>query len=380
LLVIAVVLVTVGSSCEEAAEDGNDTVASSTSGDASIAIVEPADGAIVASDEITIRGSAPAGSKVRRDRTGPDETINVDDDGSWEYKAELDEGENEFSFHLDGQDEITSAVTIVLDPNAVSGSAVTPALVASTTRETPTESDPTSTPKVADTPSPSQTSVPTNTPEPTASPTMPPPPTLEPTLTPVPPTSTPVPPPAPIVVTGAGQTLTDPITLEQGLGIFTMKHDGGSNFAIWFHDQSTGERLELLVNEIGSWAGSHAIEIPKSGSYIFDVAADGNWEISVLQPEPTNSLVFQSPYEISGSGSQAVYFVQLSSGLHKVTMTHDGSSNFAIWAFNADASQRSLLVNEIGSFDGSTGLQIGNGGSYVVFDITADGNWTIRVE
>ena len=58
-----------------------------------------------------------------------------------------------------------------------------------------------------------------------------------------------------------------------------MAHNGNSNFAIWLMDIH-GNKIELLVNEIGYFKGSKAVQIPYSGYYIMDVSADGYWATS----------------------------------------------------------------------------------------------------
>ena len=142
----------------------------------------------------------------------------------------------------------------------------------------------------------------------------------------------------------------------------------------------TGERIDLLANEIGSWRGRRALEIPVSGEYVFDVTAGGSWTIEITQPTPLYGPNAETPFEISGRGTDAIFFVQLEQGLRRISASHDGSSNFIIWVYNSDASSRNLLFNEIGPLNGSTGLQIGAGGVFAVFDIQADGNWTLQIE
>ena len=53
------------------------------------------------------------------------------------------------------------------------------------------------------------------------------------------------------------------------------------------------------------------------------------------------------------------------------TLSHDGDSNFAIWAWGV--AGRDLLVNEIGAYDGTVLVESG----LSIWDITADGNWTV---
>jgi hypothetical protein len=60
-------------------------------------------------------------------------------------------------------------------------------------------------------------------------------------------------------------------------------------------------------------------------------------------------------------------------------MSHAGSSNFAVWLLNDKGEREELLVNEVGSFNGSKALGIENEGDYLL-DVNASGNWAIIVE
>ena len=162
--------------------------------------------------------------------------------------------------------------------------------------------------------------------------------------------------------------------------IVTLKHNGSRNFAVWLDNQATGDHEDLLVNEIGSWQGSRATSVTASGKYLFEVNADGPWSIEITQPTPLNAPVLSAPHKFSGTGTQALYFLKVGSGIHKVTATHNGDSNFIVSAYNSDASSRQLLFNEIGAVNGSVALRIGSGGAYVVFDVKADGDWTLDVQ
>ncbi|HJH28005.1 MAG TPA: hypothetical protein C5S37_14865 [Methanophagales archaeon] len=124
------------------------------------------------------------------------------------------------------------------------------------------------------TPSPTATPLPKTTPTPeapTATPTSEPTATLTPTPTPTPtpePTPAQEPTPEPIALSGTGQEATSKFPLEKGLSIFRMTHDGDSNFAVWLLD-GEGDKIELLVNEIGEFDGSKAVSIRNRGVYLF---------------------------------------------------------------------------------------------------------------
>jgi hypothetical protein len=87
-------------------------------------------------------------------------------------------------------------------------------------------------------------------------------------------------PSVPKTLKGKGQQVSELFYLDKGLARFEMIHDGDSNFAILLLDDE-GNNVDLLVNEIGEFDGSKAVGITKSGIYLLDISADGNWEISI---------------------------------------------------------------------------------------------------
>jgi hypothetical protein len=68
-------------------------------------------------------------------------------------------------------------------------------------------------------------------------------------------------------------------TTETGLNIFTMRHEGDSNFAITIRDEDD-KYILLLVNEIGEFEGKKS-EGLKAGNYSLDITADGDWTIDI---------------------------------------------------------------------------------------------------
>ena len=57
-------------------------------------------------------------------------------------------------------------------------------------------------------------------------------------------------------------------------GIFTMTHDGQSNFQVVLHDVTTGEATAFVINEIGVYSGRNPLT---AGPVLISVVADGNW-------------------------------------------------------------------------------------------------------
>ncbi len=81
----------------------------------------------------------------------------------------------------------------------------------------------------------------------------------------------------------------------------------------------------------------------------------------------------------SGTGQKATSLFSLNSGLAVFQMTHTGQSNFIVYLLDGAGDLVDVLVNEIGSFDGSKAAQAPTTGNYIL-DISADGNWEITIE
>jgi len=111
------------------------------------------------------------------------------------------------------------------------------------------------------------------------------------------------------------------------------------------------------------------------------------------EPEPTSppTTILQpipepEPIEFSGQGDDVSSKFMLEEGITTITMTHNGDSNYAIELLDDTGGLVELLVNEIGSFDGSVAIGviedniIGAKPGIHVLNITADGNWTVLIE
>ena len=102
-------------------------------------------------------------------------------------------------------------------------------------------------------------------------------------------------------------------------------------------------------------------------------------ETPELIPEP-------KPIEFSGQGDDVSPQFMLEEGVAVFITTHDGSSNFAIELLDNTGGYIDLLVNEIGTFDGSGAIGvredniIGAVPGIHVLNITADGNWTVLIK
>lgn len=147
----------------------------------------------------------------------------------------------------------------------------------------------------------------------------------------------------------------------------TVTHQGSGNVALWSVDEN-GQDLDLMVNEIGNYEGQVAVNFNDDPAAI-RVEADGEWTIELVHISEAPRWDGDSTYE--ATGDSIVIVAGVADGLTPVTLTHDGESNFAIWAWGE--SSPDLIVNDIGTYDGTTLLPDGT----VVMQVDADGNWSI---
>lgn len=173
-----------------------------------------------------------------------------------------------------------------------------------------------------------------------------------------------------ININGSGDTASDALPLKAGFAIFEGENKGGSNFAVHLQD-SNGNNLELLVNTIGSYKGKTFAMIPNDGDYYLNITSSGQWNYSISQFVPFEMP--DAPSVIEGSGDDVV-FVNAKSGNYKLSFNNTGESNFVVLLNGGD-----LLVNEIGSYQGSTRKNLSTDGPYA-FVVKSDGNWSINIE
>jgi len=91
-------------------------------------------------------------------------------------------------------------------------------------------------------------------------------------------------------------------------------------------------------------------------------------------PSPT-ATPKPSAVVLEGVGQAATDPVSPPASICRAIFTHDGSSNFIVKVFQGGSEE--LLINEIGPYQGQRPIV---GEEPVVFDIDADGAWTMRVE
>lgn len=129
----------------------------------------------------------------------------------------------------------------------------------------------------------------------------------------------------------------------------------------------------LLVNEIGSYSGKtiYGLSGASASSPLnrLQVNAKGAWTMTVGGLSTARQL---ASFPVSGSGDDVLL---VSNPADVATLSHDGKSNFAVWAAT-DNSGVDLVVNEIGRYNGTVILPYDSGAMLIA--ITADGNWTLK--
>ncbi len=97
-------------------------------------------------------------------------------------------------------------------------------------------------------------------------------------------------------------------------------------------------------------------------------------------PIPTSTPRPEIHISLSGQGDDATNIIDLNEGAVTFEMTHNGSSNFIVKLINKETgSTIELLVNEIGSYKGTTFAVAPSTGKYLL-QFEADGNWTSNIK
>ncbi len=94
-------------------------------------------------------------------------------------------------------------------------------------------------------------------------------------------------------------------------------------------------------------------------------------------PTPTHPTPPTVTY--TGVGAK-VLKINKTTGPMAVTITHRGSSNFAVTNLNASGSQIDLLVNTIGNYSGTRLIDTREGQQTAALKIEADGSWSVTLK
>jgi TM2 domain-containing membrane protein YozV len=153
-------------------------------------------------------------------------------------------------------------------------------------------------------------------------------------------------------------------------GLIRANYTGTGNFSVLGLDEDNQPTADVLVNSLGGYQGISAYGLfgNTTGTAVsLKVMAQGPWTIEVgpmsYAPGPPSGGVGDDVFLYAGDPVT-------------VALTHDGSENFAVTEYSGDNIGMSLLVNEIGAYEGSVPIEKGP----LVLVVKADGNWTLTAE
>lgn len=117
----------------------------------------------------------------------------------------------------------------------------------------------------------------------------------------------------------------------------------------------------LLVNTIGSYTGTHLINVG-DGSITsqLTITAEGPWTVSISDASTASKA-------LSGRGDTALF---VSGTTTAAQITNSGEGNFVVEVYGSSGSD--LAVNEIGSYSGTVPLA-----APALVQITSEGSWSI---
>lgn len=150
------------------------------------------------------------------------------------------------------------------------------------------------------------------------------------------------------------------MTPPSGLSVVRLRHDGARNFIV---KTVRPDKTDLAVNVIGRYSGARPLVGQEP--LIFDIEADGAWEITI---EPISQ---GGNPAVNGVGD-SVSAVFAAPGNGPWEFSHQGSRNYIVRLHCANGSQ--LIQNRIGNFSGSSVVQFR--GSPCFWEVQADGTWS----
>lgn len=130
----------------------------------------------------------------------------------------------------------------------------------------------------------------------------------------------------------------------------------------------------ILLVYILSRTGSQPASTPTTSG---GINTDSTQSTQGVQATPTPVPTI-APISLSGVGQQATNKLQLQQGLTIFKLTHNGTANFIVDLLDSNGQEVDNLVNVIGSFNGSKAEGIPADGIYL-FNVQADGNWTLNI-
>lgn len=191
-------------------------------------------------------------------------------------------------------------------------------------------------------------------------------------------------------IRGAGDGQTDTFTLDEGIAVFDIRHDGTGEFTVELLNPS-GRPERRLVNTSGRYTGVVGVGVNEDsvsglppGAHSLRVMASGAWQVEISQPEWRSGD--SAPLSLRGLGDDVAGPIELQAGIVDFTLVHNGAGSFVVDLVKPDGMLVDNLVHESGSHRGTRRLTVRSGnapgaepGVHGLF-VSADGDWTISVQ
>lgn len=191
------------------------------------------------------------------------------------------------------------------------------------------------------------------------------------------PRPTAAPPPQQTYTGTRGESLTPFFQLSEGLTILRGSHSGAGSLSLSLRD-ARGGLVEWLYLPRDETSGAQLDGLDQAGIHFVEVDAEGDWSLSVEQPRPGSAP--PAPQTFGGGKGQSVTgFVQLGSGVHTLRASQSGPGDLWVWLAEADGDYVTSMHLDDGVTSGSKAVTIRSGGIHL-FEIDADGPWTVTIE
>ena len=184
---------------------------------------------------------------------------------------------------------------------------------------------------------------------------------------------------APQVISGTGDSVPALAPIDEPV-IITLTHDGTSNFIVKPIGKDGDEGMYWL-NEIGPFNGTVFQEMDdifapynkKNPIVAATVQADGNWTITINK---LSSAPAKGAKSGNGAGDQVFKFAKATKGFKRITLSHEGTSNFIVYPIDSKGKTGFYLTNEIGAYSGT--VRLPSGTKYIW--VRADGPWSYTIK
>jgi hypothetical protein len=162
-----------------------------------------------------------------------------------------------------------------------------------------------------------------------------------------------------------------------------------------FSTDFNNDLISSIDTEINGFHFNYRVEIRNEHVLnIFSMESMNNWlrqsgssspEI-ISTPSPTPDppakpdIVTFEPILITGNGDTTTEAIEIPIEYAVASFKHDGRRNFIVTQYDDGYNRVGGLVNKIGVYSGDKFLDVSSANGIAVFEIRADGNWTIEIK